>query len=758
MYLADYGVDVVKVELPAGDGARATPPLVKGVGQAFLAFNRGKRSAVIDWRLPEGQRQAERLLEDTDVFIVDEPVGPGVEWPFRYERVRELNPRLIYAAVTPFGQTGPYAWLPGYDPLVQAASGVMASSRTREGLPVAAGYRLAGGATPMLLVHGIMLALLARRRTGRGQRVDVSMFETAIAMQSVQLAWAEDDPVSPSDPFQPTVACYRCSDGRFINITTIQQRQFQGLCRVLDLEHLLAEPEHGDRYQRRAALHPLFEGIFETRPSGEWLEQLNDAGVPCGPMLSRRELFTDPQVIENGLAARVAHPAGGRVHVLGSPVCFSETSPKAGDRVPKLGEHTAGVLSEAGGIAATAAADPERARGVGAPLEGIRVLDLAGMYAGPGTAAYLGDMGADVIKIEAPTLDDSRRLGATDFLGPNSRAFMAVNRNKRGMVLDLRQPKAREVLYRLAGDADVIIHNFRPSVPERLGLDYPTLNAMNPRLIYAWVTAFGSRGPYRLKPAYDNIIQGYSGVYEARARRDGEPTGAGTFVSDTALPMLLGFAIGAALWAREHTGRGQLLEASLLGLALATQSPEWVALAEAATDAGASLDPLERACPVLACADGAFMTVALVTDGEWQALCLALGRRDWLRDGRFQRSADRVSHRAELDQLLGPVFQEQAQTHWLELLWKAGVPSAPVVARNDLPRDPHVLQHGLFTPLHHPAAGATRVFSVPVRLSETPGSIRLPAPRPGQDTDAILGGAGYSPQEIRALRDEAVVA
>lgn len=355
MFLADYGAQVVKIELPEGDPGRRLPPLAgdSGISLAFLAYNRGKRSAVIDWRQPAGRDAVDRLLATTDVMVVDAPVGARSEtWQFHYHRrLKALFPRLVYAGVSSFGRRGPYVDLPPYDPLVQAASGVIGSSRNRDGLPVHAGFRLGDSAAAMLLANGVMMALLARRKTGLGQRVETSMLEAAVAMQSVQLVWAEQDPTPPSDPAQATVASYRCGDGRYINIITIQERQWQGLCRVLGLDHLIVDPEYGSgaaRNERRGELFPLLEGIFGTRPSGEWLPLLQEAGVPCGPTLSRWELFDDPQIVANNLAARASYPGLGAVAMMGSPVKFSESALTIGSTVPSLGQHTTEVLREAG--------------------------------------------------------------------------------------------------------------------------------------------------------------------------------------------------------------------------------------------------------------------------------------------------------------------------------------------------------------------------------------------------------------------------
>ena len=393
------------------------------------------------------------------------------------------------------------------------------------------------------------------------------------------------------------------------------------------------------------------------------------------------------------------------------------------------------------------------------PLDDIKVLDLSIMYAGPGTATYLGDMGADIIKIEQLTGDDSRRLGSSPYLADNSRFYMAVNRNKRALSLDLQTPAGKEIIHRLASDADIILHNFRPGVAERLAVDYPTLNELNPRLVYVWITGFGSRGPYAEKQAYDNIIQGYAGVYEARTRRYGDPSGAGTFISDTAAPMLLGFAIGAALWARERTGHGQLMEGSLLGVALASQASQWVRTADSSDPDGHS-DPEvpEDCCLNFVCNDDQYLTVALVADQEWQAFCNALEIPQLATDERFASTQGRARHRQLITELVEGQFREDSRDAWLQLLSAAQVPCVPLVLRTDMKDLPQAIDNDLFARVAHPVVGSTVVFQVPVRLSETPGTIRTPAPLFGQHTDEILGSVGYSADEIQQLRTEKVVA
>jgi len=386
------------------------------------------------------------------------------------------------------------------------------------------------------------------------------------------------------------------------------------------------------------------------------------------------------------------------------------------------------------------------------PLEGVRVLDLAIMFAGPGAAMYLGDMGAEVIKVEQHKGDDSR-LNTTAFLGQHSRGFMVLNRNKRGIVLDLQRPEGQEALHRLVQTADVLIHNYRPGVAERLGADYATLSRLNPRLVYVWASAFGSTGPLASVGAYDNVTVGYSGIAHARIERDGEPSGTGTYISDTGLPMLVGFAVGAALWAREETGRGQLIETSLLNLAIAAQAPHWV---RAPGEELPADDPVEGACPVLQCGDGEWITVALVTEHEWEAFCEAVAEEKLCADSRFNSLDGRAKHRRELDLLLAPVFKARPAAEWVSLLRAAGVSCVPVVPRGALTHADHILLNEALSEVQHQSAGPTRMMAVPVALWDTPGSVRIGSPGIGEHTDEVLAELGYTPEQIASLRTSGV--
>ena len=387
-------------------------------------------------------------------------------------------------------------------------------------------------------------------------------------------------------------------------------------------------------------------------------------------------------------------------------------------------------------------------------LSGIRVIDLAQHLAGPGTSMYLADQGADVIKVE-PRLrgDANRRSGGTSLTAGNSPGFMVLNRNKRSVTLDIRQPKGRDVLLRLIDSADVLIHNMRRRVTEKLGLTYEQLHERNPRLIYGWISAFGGKGPYADKGGYDRMTQGFSG---AMSRRDheGMPITAGLWISDCSVPMLMSYGITLALLSRQKTGLGQKVETSLLQAAVAMQSTSLVRVDQ---DPSPPADPGSPGYGIYRCGDGVYINVCALQQDQFQRFCLSLELNHLADDPRFYDPGRQNEFRSEVYPVLDEVMRTKTAGEWLRILDEADVPAAPILTKDEVLDEPQMLENEMIVAVDHPVVGRTRMFGVPVKLSETPGSIRRPAPLLGEHTDDVLKELGYSAAEIDALRSESVI-
>jgi len=390
------------------------------------------------------------------------------------------------------------------------------------------------------------------------------------------------------------------------------------------------------------------------------------------------------------------------------------------------------------------------------PLAGLRVVDVTQAMAAPFCTMNLADMGADVIKVEPPAGEDMRR-GSVDRNG-HSGTFLTINRGKRGITVDLKQPAGVEIVHRLVRIADVFVQNYRPGAAARLRVDYDTLAALNPRLIYCSISGFGSTGPYASRGGYDLIAQGMSGIISVTGDEDGPPAKAGVPVSDLAAGLFGAYGILGALEHRERTGLGQFVDTSLLEAALALtvwEATEYWVTGRAPRPLG-SAHRLAAPYQALRASDGWF-TVGANNDKLFEAFCEAIGRAELAADTRFATPHARMAHRDALVADIEKVTIGASRAHWLARLEAAGVPAGPIYTYAEALADSHALARDMIVDLDHPGAGAVKALGVPVKLSDTPGAVDRAAPLLGQDNAAVLTELGYSEAEQRTLREQAVI-
>jgi crotonobetainyl-CoA:carnitine CoA-transferase CaiB-like acyl-CoA transferase len=392
------------------------------------------------------------------------------------------------------------------------------------------------------------------------------------------------------------------------------------------------------------------------------------------------------------------------------------------------------------------------------PLDGIRVIDLSRVLAGPYASLLLADMGAEVIKIEEPGRGDDTRAWPP-FQGGEATYFMSVNRGKKSLTLDLKHAEGKGVLRRLLEGADVLLENFRPGTLERLGFGYAAARALNPRLVYCSISGFGESGPEAGRPGYDLIVQGESGILDLTGFPDGPPVKVGNSIADLAAGTMAAHGIVLALFARERTGEGQKVEIAMLEVmaALLTYHGQaYFATGNSPRRRGnqhPSIVPYE----VFEAADG-YLTVGVANNSLWSRFCQALERPDLVADPRFDTEARRVEHRETLVPLLGQVFATAPVAHWLGRLAAAGVPAGKIKSVGEALESDHLGARGAIVSLTHPAAGPMRVVGPAIRLHATPGEAAAPAPLLGEHTDEILAKLlGYPADAIRRLRDQGAV-
>lgn len=391
-------------------------------------------------------------------------------------------------------------------------------------------------------------------------------------------------------------------------------------------------------------------------------------------------------------------------------------------------------------------------------LESLTVVDLTQVMAGPFCCQLLGDLGANVIKVEPPAGDATREATGNRLPHGESSAFLAVNRNKRSIAIDLRTPGGQAAFRRLAAGADVVVESFRPGVATRLGVDYESLRQDNDSLIYASISGFGQTGPYAARPGYDLIAQAMSGVMSVTGEPGGPPTKSGLPIADLSAGLLCAVGILSACLARTITGRGQAVDTSLYDAALAMsvwETAELWATGRPPQRLG-SAHRVNSPYDAFPTRDG-YLTIGANNARLWERLCAVLDRPDLLADPRFASNDDRVRNRMALKEELGGTLSTKDTEEWVELLLGAGVPAGPIRDYQQSCADPHTLAREMVVELDHPVEGRVRALGIPVKLSETKGSIRRVPPALGQHTDEILRAAGFSDTEIATLRADGTV-
>jgi crotonobetainyl-CoA:carnitine CoA-transferase CaiB-like acyl-CoA transferase len=393
------------------------------------------------------------------------------------------------------------------------------------------------------------------------------------------------------------------------------------------------------------------------------------------------------------------------------------------------------------------------------PLEKIKVLDLTQVMAGPFCCQLLADMGADVIKVEPPGIgDQARRSMGFTMKGEDTAAFLAVNRNKKSVTLNLKDGEAREIFYRLAREADVLVENFRPGVTKKLGIDYETLKEINPRLIYASISGFGQTGPYAARAGYDLIAQGMSGVMSVTGEPGRPPVKCGVPIGDLSAGLFCAFGVLTAYLARQSTGRGQYIDTSLFEGALALsiwESAELWATGRIPQPFG-SAHRLTAPYQALRTRDG-YINVGANNQRLWKRLCTAIGREDLIEDERFATNERRMANREELAGELESTLRERTTGEWMEVLLEAGFPAGPIYNYRQVFEDEHTLAREMMVEMEHPVEGTVRGLGIPVKLSETPGAVRRAAPLLGEHTRETLRRLGYSEEKIAELEEREAI-
>ncbi len=736
MVLSDQGADVIQVEPPGGNPLRAYP--------GSVAWHRGKRSIVLDLTHAEDQKRFVDLLGTADVLVEGFAPGALSELGVDTDRFAVTHPGLLHVSVTAYGPVESLADRPAHDLLVQARSGQQYEQPGwREG-PIFLFAPLPSIATSYLLLMAVTAGLYAREVTGRGQRAETSLYQGVIAFTTQLWHWVERDEDQYWDiPMNPQAGIIECADGLWVHSMHSaggRGKDKSGFYAFLGID----PPAPGNDPADMLRNEQLIRKAYKRFPRAEILAAARANDIAMAAVLRAHEGLRDEQVVATDLAVDVDDPVHGRTTQVG--VTFNlHGAPGAAIQgpAPALDQHRGEILTEIERpdrptVPARPAKRPHRLA-----LDGVKVLDIGNFLAGPFGPMLLGDLGATVYKLESPEGDQMRHID-----GP----FNGCQRGKLDIVADLKTPEGIAIAQRLIAEVDVVHHNMRPGVAERLGVDYETAKRLNPDVIYCQTTMWGLSGPRRDWPGFDQLGQSTSGCELELGGAGNPPVWYRFGMCDQACAMQSAIAVLAALYWREKTGQGQFVDTSIVAGGMYLNSDVWIGpegpFIRPELDSGQmGTGPLYRLYPT---ADG-WIAVAVTNASEWASLSSALP--ELATDARFSDARARAEHAEALGTLLGERFASGSADHWFGVLDGAGVPveiSDPEAGRRWL-HDPETVAAGLVADYPHPRWGRLRQFGTLIDFSETPGRIAGPPPVLGEHSRQVLTELGYDPKSIDAL-------
>ena len=789
LVMADYGAEVIKVEPPGGDPFRFQP--------AWISWNRGKKGIVLDLDTAEGRQQAIRLIGEADVLVESFRPGDMAGWGLSYENLSRLYPRLIYCSITGFGQQGPLCRVKGYEGIVAAKAGRMLNLQgqpNRDG-PVYSAVPTGSWHASQAALRGIIAALRVREQGGRGQWVQTSIVQAlasphdnnagAGGLVNLQLARKDPEryPVRPPSTGLSTVGYIpvRTGDGAWLQHANQRVPHIQGHLKAIGLGHLLED----ERFEKVPAISVenrelLRREILRTqleKTADEWMElYLEDGDIAAEPYRDSIQAMEHPAVVANGTVVTIKDPRVGPMRTLAPLVDFKDTPGEPSGPSPDVGQHNAEVLgrlrheSEGATVPVPdSGADETPAH----PLAGVTILDLATIQAGPYGAALLADLGARVIKVDATDrrLDEGRRSTAQSIAEPRTYA------GKEGIQIDLQTPEGKEAIHSLIARADVLSHNFRLGVPERLQIDWETCRKINPRLVHVWMGTYGESGEHARRPGAHPIPGAIMGGARRQMGRGMPPTPGqvldieetveatrwmmkANWGPDQNTSPAVANAIILGLRARDMTGMGQPVHVNMLNANAWTNADEYfdyegrppIALPDEEIHGLHALYRLYR------CREG-WVFLGCLFQEEWQAFCRAVRREDLAVDTRFLTREARLANDEALVRELSAIFADGAASEWEELLVNAdvGCVQADEALEGDFYADhPHAKANALSVEVEHPFIGKYLRYGGLVEFSLTPGLYRTSI-QVGQHTRPILREVGYSDDEIDRLGSSGIV-
>ncbi|MCY4640615.1 MAG: CoA transferase [Chloroflexi bacterium] len=798
MMLADFGADVLKIEPPGGDRFRSLA--------AAPVWLRGKRSLALDLRSEGGRSRLHELAAEADVAVASFRPGSAERLAADPATLRALNDGLIYCWVTGFGPEGPYARYPGYEQVVAAKSGrmlIFEGSVPRDG-PVYAAVQLGTHVASQSAVQGVLAALLARERTGSGQLVETSLlrgyipFDIAgLTIQQLRGRHPERFPPPPPQLFgRLPVVGYNpvpTADREWIQLASIVEHLFHAFIAAVDLGEIYADPRfEGAPYliddEAKEALRQIVYARTLSKSTQEWMRAFVENGnVAAEPWRSTQRALDHPQIVHTGDVITLDSPAHGVMRQLGPVAKLPATPASPAATRPAVGEHAGegwrprAEAPLAPGAAGRGAASGRQAQG---PLHGVTVLEFASVVAVPYACTLLADLGARVIKLETLAGDSFRLMGNPGVGDVRGLGAIKMTASKESVALDLKAEAGRRIAEQLIERADVLIHNFRPGAPERLGIGYEQASALNPRLVYVSATGYGIDGPYAHRPtahpapgaalggAYlqaggvDHAVAGddFAAMSE-EARRMQQ---ANEISPDPNASAVVATAALLGLMAQRRRGVGQHVQCNMMGANAYANHDDFVDYAGRPERPHADPDllglsalyRLYRAAP--GAGDGersSWLFLAVTTEREWEALAGAPGLESLAGDPRFGTPGARLAHDAELAAALSELLARRTADEWEQLLTSRDVAGVRADAREPglfWDDDPHVEAAGLTHETDHPIWGPYRRHAPLLDFDGTPATPG-PGMLGGQHARTILSELGYDEEAVDGLYERGVV-
>jgi len=761
--LADLGAEVIRVEPPGGASSRRLPPFAPDAVTSlyFAVRNAGKRGLELDVTAAADRERLHDLLRDADVLIESHAPGFLARHALGPAELLARYPRLVVTSITDFGQTGPYRDYLGTDMIGFAMGGLMHRSGAREKPPVVAPGALAYDTAGTTAAFATLVACWKRLRTGRGQHLDISVMESVANLSDWALPNYSRSPTIGHRTGAGIYTLYRCADG-WVRTIVLVKHHWRALLDWIGNPEALADPaldELVPRLARMPEIQALVERFFADKRKIDVAREAQSRGIPATPLLRPSEVIGCEHCEERGTFADLEVAPGLLAKVPSGFFTIDGGRVGPGTSRPGFdGWSLAGAAAALCGGAPAADASPAGADPY--PFRGLRVLDFGVGAVGVEVGRLLAEFGADVVKVESRKAPDFIRVLSGSFMNPS---FASSNRSKRSFGVDLKAPAGRDLMLRLAVDADVVIENSGTGVMERFGLGYAALREKNPGVVMFSSQMMGSVGPWKDWIGYGPSTHPVCGLqYLWNYPEDAErPAGSTNVYPDHFVGRLGAFGVVAGLLCRSRTGRGMHFDAAqfespiqLLGDLFARES--LVPGSVAPLGNGSALGAPWGAYP---CAgDDEWCVINVRSDGEWRALCGALGDPDWTRRPEYREAAGRIERRAEIDRALAEWTAERGPREVMETLQGRGVPAGIVAHPGHHFEDPQLAARGYFKPVEQGDLGRIVLEGMPFLGSDLPEPITAPAPLLGEHTREICRERlGLSDAEIEALFEAGVL-